>query len=101
VSGTYNLEKVNPDLAPISTAVSILGAPGLAAYFALEKIGKPKKRETVLVSGSAGAVGSEAVQGAKFHECNVIGIAGLDAKIEFLEKDLGSIRGFITKKSAI
>jgi len=95
---TDHLEKVNPDLAPISTAVSILGIPGLAAYFGMEKIGKPKKAETVVVSGAAGAVGSVAVQLAKFHECNVIGIAGSDAKIEFLEKDLGIDKGIKYKK---
>ncbi|MDQ7917965.1 hypothetical protein RBU60_10290 [Mesonia sp. MT50] len=63
------MEKVNPDLAPISSAVSILGIPGLAAYFGMLRIGKPQKEETIVISGATGAVGSIAGQG-----CNVIGI---------------------------
>ena len=92
------LEIVNPDLAPIATAVSILGVPGLAAYFGMEKIGKPRKGETVVVSGAAGAVGSIAVQLAKFHECRVLGIAGSDHKIDYLEKELGIDKGINYKK---
>src|SRR5699024_6603542 len=41
-----NLEKVDPDIAPISTAVSILGVTGLAAYFGMLRIGKPQDEET-------------------------------------------------------
>lgn len=87
------LEKVNPDLAPVSTALSILGVTGLAAYFGLEKIGKPKKGETVIVSGAAGAVGSVAAQIAKIAGCKVIGIAGSDEKIDYLENDLNLDKG--------
>lgn len=90
---TKDLEKVDPDLAPISTAVSILGVPGLAAYFGMLKIGKPKKGETVIVSGAAGAVGNTAVQIAKLNGCRVIGIAGSDNKIDFLENELGIDKG--------
>ena len=93
------LEIVDPGLAPISTAVSILGVPGLAAYFGLEKIGKIQKGETVVVSGAAGGVGSVAVQIAKIRGCRVVGIAGSDKKIEYLEKDLGVDKGINYKKS--
>ena len=92
------LEKVNPELAPISTAVSILGVPGLAAYFGLKKIGKLRKGETVVVSGAAGAVGSVAVQIAKFHGCRVVAIAGSDEKIAYLENELGVDKGINYKK---
>lgn len=87
------LEKVDPDLAPISTSVSMLGVPGLAAYFGMMKIGKPKDGETVVVSGAAGAVGSMAVQIAKLNGCRVVGIAGSDKKIDYLENDLGIDKG--------
>lgn len=60
-----SVEKVNSALAPISTAVSILGVPGLAAYFGLLKIGEIKKGQTVVVSGATGGVGNVAVQIAK------------------------------------
>lgn len=94
-----NLEKVDPDLAPISTAVSILGVPGLAAYFGMLKIGKPQKGETVVVSGAAGAVGSVAGQVAKIQGCKVIGIAGSDEKIDYLKNDLGLDAGINYKKT--
>ena len=93
------LEKVDPGLAPISTAVSILGVPGLAAYFGLENIGNIKKGETVVVSGAAGGVGSIAVQIAKVKGCRVVGIAGSDQKIEYLENELGIDKGINYKKS--
>ena len=90
---TTTLEKVDPELAPISTSVSILGVPGLSAYFGMTKIGKPQKDETVVVSGAAGAVGSVAVQVAKLNGCKVIGIAGSPKKIEYLERELGITKG--------
>ncbi|MDT7827541.1 NADP-dependent oxidoreductase [Pricia sp. S334] len=74
------LEKVNPDLAPISTAVSMLGVPGLAAYFGMLKIGQPNEGETVVVSGAAGSVGSIASQIARIKGCKVVGIAGSPKK---------------------
>lgn len=85
---TKELHKVDPELAPVSTAVSILGVPGLAAYFGMTKIGKPRIGETVVVSGAAGAVGSIAVQLAKLKGCRVIGIAGSDEKIHYLTNEL-------------
>lgn len=94
------LEKVDPGLGNVSTAVSILGVTGLAAYFGLEKIGQIKKGETVVVSGAAGAVGGTAVQIARIKGCRVIGIAGSEKKIEYLEKELGIDVGINYKKTA-
>lgn len=93
------LEKVDPSLAPISTAVSMLGVPGLAAYFGMLKIGQPKKGETVVVSGAAGSVGSIAAQIARIKGCNVIGIAGSPKKINYLENDLGIDKGINYKNT--
>ena len=84
-----DMEKVDPTLAPISTAVSMLGVPGLAAYFGILNIGQAKKGETVVVSGAAGSVGSIAAQIARIKGCRVIGIAGSAQKIAYLENDLG------------
>lgn len=83
------LTKVNPDLAPISTALGVLGMPGLTAYFGLIEIGQPKEVETVVISGAAGAVGMTAGQIAKIKGCRVVGIAGSDQKVDYLENELG------------
>ena len=47
-----------PSVAPVSTALGVLGMPGLTAYAGLIEFGQPKEGETVFVSGAAGAVGS-------------------------------------------
>jgi len=62
---------------------------GLTAYLGLTEIGKPKKGETIVVSGAAGAVGSIVGQIAKIMGCRVVGIAGTDEKVEMLQSDFG------------
>jgi NADPH-dependent curcumin reductase CurA len=89
VSDGTGVRKVDPSLAPISTALGVLGMPGLSAYFGLLEIGRPKAGETVVVSGAAGAVGSMAGQIAKIQGCRVVGIAGSDEKVRWLSEDLG------------
>lgn len=83
------LRKVDPKIAPISTALGILGMPGLTAYFGLLEIARPDAGDTVVISGAAGAVGSVAGQIAKIHGCRVVGIAGSDAKINYMVGELG------------
>jgi hypothetical protein len=80
---------VDPSLAPISTALGVLGMPGLTAYFGLLEIAFPKPGETVVVSGAAGAVGSLAGQIAKIVGCRAVGIAGDDAKCRWVVNELG------------
>ncbi|MDX6402808.1 MAG: NADPH:quinone reductase [Blastocatellia bacterium] len=82
-----NLLKV-PAGPPITTALGVLGMPGLTAYFGLLDIGQPKDGETVLVSGAAGAVGMTVCQIAKIKGCRVVGIAGHDEKNRYLKEDL-------------
>ncbi len=82
------LQKVDEKLAPLSYYLGILGMPGLTAYFGLLDIGKPQQGETVVVSGAAGAVGLVVGQIAKIQGCRVVGIAGDDAKNEYLMKEL-------------
>jgi NADPH:quinone reductase len=89
VTNEKNLRKVNPLLAPLSSALGILGMPGLTAYFGLLEIGKPQPGETVVVSGAAGAVGTVAGQIAKIMSCRVVGIAGSHRKVKFMLDELG------------
>jgi NADPH-dependent curcumin reductase CurA len=83
------LRRIDPDLAPISTALGVLGMPGLAAYFGLLDICDPQPGETVVVSGATGAVGMLVGQIAKIKGCRVVGVAGTDAKISWLIDELG------------
>ena len=80
--------KLIPGIAPLSYYLSILGMPGLTAYFGLLDIGKPAKGETVVVSGAAGAVGMVVGQIARLKGCRVVGIAGSDEKIAYLKNEL-------------
>src|SRR6185436_5080104 len=77
-----------PEPLPISTALGVLGMPGLTAYFGLLDIGKPKEGETVVVSGAAGAVGTTVCQIAKIKGCRTVGIAGSDVKNQYLRDEL-------------
>jgi len=83
------LRKLDPKLAPVSTALGVLGMPGMTAYFGFLEICKPQAGETALVSGAAGAVGSLVGQIAKIHGCRAVGIAGTDDKVAWLTKELG------------
>jgi hypothetical protein len=84
-----NLSKVDKGQAPLSAYLGILGMTGLTAYFGLNDIGEPKKGETILVSGAAGAVGSVVGQIGKIKGCRVIGIAGTDEKVSMLKEKFG------------
>ena len=78
------LRKLDPSLAPPSTALGVLGMTGLTAWFGLVKVGRVKEGETLYVSGAAGAVGSAAAQFAKLKGLRVIGSAGSDEKVDWL-----------------
>jgi NADPH-dependent curcumin reductase CurA len=83
------LHKVDPKLAPLPRYLSALGMTGMSAYFALLDVGAPKRGDTVVISGAAGAVGSVAGQIAKIKGCRVIGIAGGEEKCYSLINELG------------
>ncbi len=98
-SNGQGLRKLDPSLAPVSTALGVLGMPGMTAYFGLLDICKPQPGETVLVSGAAGAVGSLVGQIAKIKECRAVGIAGADDKIDYITRDLGFDAAFNYKST--
>ena len=83
------LSKINPDLGSISTALGILGMPGLTAYFGLFHVGRPQSGKTIVISGATGTVGSTVGQLAKIKGCQVIGITSSDEKIKYLTENLG------------
>ncbi len=93
------LRRVDPRLAPVTTALGVLGMPGLTAYFGLLDIGQPQQGETVVVSGAAGAVGMTVCQIARIRGCRTVGIAGSDEKNHYLREDLG-VDATINYKSA-
>ena len=81
--------KVDSDAAPISTALGVLGMPGLTAYHGLLQVGRPNPGETVLVSAASGAVGGVVGQIAKMNGCRVIGTVGSDEKADYILDELG------------
>ncbi|GET30900.1 NADP-dependent oxidoreductase [Prolixibacter sp. SD074] len=83
-----SVQKVDKNPVPLSYYLGILGMTGLTAYFGFLDIGQPKKGETVVVSGAAGAVGTAVGQIAKIYGCSVVGIAGSDEKLRYLKDEL-------------
>jgi len=81
--------KVDPALAPISTALSVLGMNGATAYVGLMDICQPKAGETVLVTTAAGAVGSMVGQIARIQGCRVVGVTGSPEKVRACTEQFG------------
>ncbi|TRM64225.1 hypothetical protein BD626DRAFT_491147 [Schizophyllum amplum] len=73
--------------------LNTLGSPGMTAYFGLKDVGKLKAGEKLLVSGAAGAVGSLVCQLGVSMGAQVYAIAGQQEKCEWLEKELGVVKG--------
>lgn len=84
-----SMRRIDPTLAPISTANGILGMPGMTAYCGLFEIGMPKVGETVVVSAASGAVGQVVGQLARMAGCSVVGIAGGPTKCAYVCDELG------------
>jgi NADPH-dependent curcumin reductase len=87
--GPFGPIKLDPKTAPISTALGILGMPGMTAYVGLYDLGQPKPDETVVVSAAAGAVGSVVGQLAKIRGCRAVGIASSKEKCDYAVRELG------------
>src|SRR5699024_5552472 len=82
------LRRLDPSVAPATTALGELGMPGFTAYASLLAIGKPQRGETVAVAASHGPVGSAVGQIAALHGARTIGIAVGEAKVAGL-RELG------------
>lgn len=89
ISDGSGLRRIDPDAAPLSTALGVLGMPGQTGYTALMRHGRPQPGETVVVSAASGAVGSVVGQTARNLGCRAVGIAGGPEKCRFLTEELG------------
>ncbi|KAH6724434.1 hypothetical protein BKA61DRAFT_728110 [Leptodontidium sp. MPI-SDFR-AT-0119] len=91
--GGVSLLKIPPGLDPMAF-LGALGMSGLTAYSSLYEAGKPKKGEVIFVSAASGAVGQIVGQLAKRDGLTVIGSVGSDAKLKFIQEELGFDGGF-------
>ena len=89
LSDGRGLRRLDPQVAPVSTALGVLGMPGFTAYSGLLEIGKPAKGETVVVAAASGAVGSAVGQIARIKGARAVGIAGGAEKCAFVKNELG------------
>jgi NADPH-dependent curcumin reductase CurA len=76
VSNGADLRILEPSALPVSTALGVLGMPGLTAYAGLLTIGRPIAGETVVVAAATGPVGSAVGQIAKIRGARAVGVAG-------------------------
>lgn len=88
ISDGRGLHRLPPGQPP-TTALGILGMPGMTAYTGLLTIGRPKAGETVVVAAAAGPVGSLVGQIARLKGARAVGIAGGPDKCRYLTETLG------------
>ena len=84
-----SVRRLDPERAPISTALGVLGMPGFTAYAGMTVIGQPKEGETVVVAAASGPVGSAVGQFATIKGARAVGIAGGPEKCAYLIDELG------------
>ncbi|GAA2245291.1 NADP-dependent oxidoreductase [Streptomyces indiaensis] len=97
-----NAVKVDPDAAPLSTYLGVLGMTGLTAYAGLLRTAAFKEGDAVFVSGAAGAVGGQVGQIAKLKGASrVIGSAGSDEKVKLLKEEYGFDAAFNYKDGPV
>jgi NADPH-dependent curcumin reductase len=89
LSDGTGLRKLDPSMAPVQTALGVLGMPGMTAYTGLLTIGQPKPGETLVVAAASGPVGSAVGQIAKIKGCRTVGVAGGPEKCRYLVEELG------------
>jgi NADPH-dependent curcumin reductase CurA len=89
VSDGQGVRRLDPGLAPLSSALGVLGMPGLTGYAGLVYLGEPRPGQTVLVSAATGAVGSTVGQLARLMGARAVGIAGTDEKCRYAVDSLG------------
>ena len=86
---TAKTRKLDASVAPVTTALGVLGMPGFTAWSGLKLIGRPAPGETVVVAAASGPVGSLVGQLARLWGCRAVGIAGGAKKCAHLMEVLG------------
>ncbi len=89
VSKGDGVRRIDPAVAPISTALGVLGMPGLTGFAGTISLGEPKPGDTFVVSAATGPVGSTAGQTARLMGARVVGIAGGKEKCDYAVRELG------------
>jgi NADPH-dependent curcumin reductase len=84
VQQAATVRKLDPAVAPVTTALGVLGMPGFTAYAGLTQIGRPRAGETVVVAAASGPVGATVGQLAKILGARAVGIAGGPEKVAYL-----------------
>lgn len=88
LSDGSGLRRLDPAIAPPSTALGVLGMTGFTAYAGLRNIGQPKPGETVVVAAASGAVGSAVGQIARIRGARAVGITTGQQKLSYLKDEL-------------
>ena len=89
VAPAADLAKIDPNTAPITYALGVLGMPGLTGWYGLTELGKPKEGETLVVAAATGPVGSMVGQIAKSRGLRTVGIAGGPEKCKMAVEHFG------------
>ncbi len=89
VSSGDDAWRIDPRHMPESTALGILGVPGMTSFFGLREIARVQRGETVLVSSASGPVGCMVGQLARHWGARAIGIAGGAAKCDWVVAQAG------------
>ena len=89
ISDGEGVRKLTGHQGKLSTALGIMGMPGLTAYAGLMVYGEPKKGDILVVSAASGPVGCMVGQIAQIHGAKAIGIAGTEEKCKTVKDTFG------------
>ncbi len=91
INGSGEFFMCFPDEEQVSATMqlALLGPVGVAAYFGLTDVARPRLGEVLVVSAAASSVGCLVGQIGKLHGCHVVGITGSDEKCRWLTRELG------------
>ncbi|MDW0223522.1 MAG: NADP-dependent oxidoreductase [Nitrososphaeraceae archaeon] len=99
-TGSNDISKIAPTIAPLQSYLGILGRTGLTAYVGLliSELTDSSTSNTVFVSAASGAVGSAACQIAKIKGCHVVGSTSSSQKVNWLIDEAGIDYAFDYRK---